>query len=433
MPNASDFVEVQQRNGEIAVSSGCPLWVGSMTQHSVDLLYPRFMHADRGIAWWPLRRSRALDIGLAAGAAMIDGPMTWLTAKDFVVSAPVVGAISILLGCTLVVRRRFPVVVALLCVAAGTAGAGMLSYLIAFYTVGAYVAARRTVLVTSVVAIAVFVAQPAPMLSHRDPFWILLLVGVVMVSPPVLLGLYMGARKQLIASLRERAARLEREQHLLAERARAEERTRIAREMHDVVANRVSVMVVQSGAVRAIAKRDPDKAAEAAAVIGEMGRQALDELRQVIGVLRLGEDAAPLRSPGLDDIDGLVGQSQAAGLEVTLTVRGDRRPLPAAVGRTAYRVVQEALTNVHKHAGAVTARVALHHLPDAIEIRVENDPPAVRPDHGLPSGGNGLVGLRERVTALGGLFEARSGAAGGYAVRAWVPLPAGAAIEPAER
>ncbi|MBC6462749.1 sensor histidine kinase [Actinomadura sp. HBU206391] len=387
------------------------------------------MHTDRGIAWWPRRRSRALDIGLAVSVAVFDGVATGFSAENFFLPGPAVGAISFLLGLCLVVRRRFPVSVATLCLVLGAvAGAGMLSYLIAFYTLGAYAVSRRVVLITSGVALVAFVAQPAPALEPDEPFWIAVVVGIVLVMPSVLLGLYMGARKQLIASLQERAARLEREQHLLAEGARAEERTRIAREMHDVVANRVSVMVVQAGAVRAIAKRDPERAAEAAAVIGDMGRQALDELRQVIGVLRLGEAAAPLPAPGLGDIRGLVGQSHAAGLDVTLTVKGDERPLPAAVAGTAYRVVQEALTNVHKHAGAVSARVDLDHLPDAIEVRVENDAPSIRPDHGLPSGGNGLVGLRERVTALGGVFEASAGTEGGYAVRARVPLPAGPAM-----
>jgi signal transduction histidine kinase len=390
------------------------------------------MHSDRGIAWWPRRRSRVLDIALAISAAVFDGTVSWFTTTEhFFLPGPVIGAVSLVLGMTLIVRRRFPVCVALLCVVVGAAtGAGILTYLIAFYTLGAYVASRRVVLITSGVAIVTFIAQPGPALGPHDPFWIVTVVGIVLVTPPVLLGLYMGTRKQLIASLQERAARLEREQHLLAERARAEERTRIAREMHDVVANRVSVMVVQSGAVRAIAKRDPERAAEAAGVIGDMGRQALDELRQVIGVLRLGEQAGPLPAPGLDDIRGLVGQSHAAGLEVTLTVRGDERPLPAAVAGAAYRVVQEALTNVHKHAGMVAARVALHHLPDAIEVRIENDPPSTRPDHGLPSGGNGLIGLRERVTALGGVFEASAGDGGGYAVLARVPLPAGPAMGP---
>ncbi|HEV7932072.1 MAG TPA: histidine kinase [Actinomadura sp.] len=382
------------------------------------------MHSDRGLAWWPQRRSRALDLGLALGVACFDGAVTWFT-KDFFVPGPVIGVAGLLLGLTLVVRRRFPVCVAMLCIVLGAGlGAGVLSYLIAFYTLGAYAASRRLVLVISGVAIVAFVAQPGPALRQEDPLWIRVAVGIALVAPLVLLGLYMGARKQLIASLEERAERLEREQHLLAERARAEERTRIAREMHDVVANRVSVMVVQSGAVRAMAKRDPDQAAEAAAVIGDMGRQALNELRQVIGVLRLGEGAAPPPSPGLEDIEGLVGQSHAAGLEITFTVEGDERPLPPAVAGTAYRVVQEALTNVHKHAGAVPARVALHHLPDAIEVRVENDAPSARPDHGLPSGGHGLIGLSERVTALGGVFEAGAGGGGGYAVRARVPLPA---------
>src|ERR1700754_4904929 len=244
----------------------------SLTPPVASLLYALFVHSDRGIAWWPRRRSRALDIALAVSAAVIDCAFAWFSTEGFFLPGPVVVAVSFLLGLCLVVRRRFPVSVAIVClVLAAAAGAGFLSYLIAFYTLGAYAVSRRVVLITGAAALLAFVVQPRPALSPEEPLWILLVVGTVLVTPPVLLGLYMGTRKQLIASLQERAARLEREQHLLAERARAEERTRIAREMHDVVANRVSVMVVQAGAVRAIAGRDPASAAEAAAVIGDMG------------------------------------------------------------------------------------------------------------------------------------------------------------------
>jgi signal transduction histidine kinase len=193
--------------------------------------------------------------------------------------------------------------------------------------------------------------------------------------------------------------------------------------MHDVVANRISVMVVHAGALKAIAGRDPVRAAETAGVIGDMGRQALEELRHVIGVLRQGEQALPQEAVTLAHVRELVGQSGAAGLRVDMSVSGEERPMPYAVGRTLYRLVQEALTNVHKHAGSADTRVSLGLLPEAIEVSVVNDPPTARPEHRLPSGGNGLVGLRERVHALGGSFEAGP-CEGGYAVRARLPLPA---------
>jgi signal transduction histidine kinase len=301
-------------------------------------------------------------------------------------------------------------------------GAGAFGTLVILYSLAAYTASRRTVVVIAVVGYVANLVLPGPT-AATESFLAQSIFGIAFVGVPVLLGLYMGARKQLLASLQERAARLEREQHLLAERARAEERTRIAREMHDVVANRISVMVVHAGALKAIAVRDPTRAAETAAVIGDMGRQALEELRHVVGVLRQGEKALPQEVVTLAHLRELVGQSGAAGLRVDLKVRGEERPMPPAVGRTVYRLVQEALTNVHKHAGAADTRVDLGLLPEAIEVEIANEPPTAGPEHRLPSGGNGLIGLRERVTALGGSFDAGP-RGGGYAVRARLPLPA---------
>ncbi|GAA2580370.1 histidine kinase [Actinomadura fulvescens] len=374
-------------------------------------------------ALWPTRRSRALDLSLAAGTAVFDGVWLWFAPQDFWLPAPVVSISSAILALGLVVRRRHPVGLALFMAVFGTlAGAGGLAPLIILYSLGAYAASRRTAIVITVVGYLCFLAFPGPT-AGGESFLALVTFGAAFTALPLVLGLYMGARKQLIASLQERTRRLEREVHLLAEKARAEERTRIAREMHDVVANRVSVMVVHAGALRAVAVRDPERAAETAAVIGDMGRQALDELRQVIGVLRQGEQALPQSSPTLDDLRALVGQSTSAGLNADLRVHGEVRPMPPAIGRTVYRLVQESLTNVHKHAGDADTKIGLLLLPEAVEVEIENAPPNGRPQHGLPSGGNGLVGLRERVVALGGTFDAGPCENGGYAVRARLPLP----------
>lgn len=374
-------------------------------------------------AAWPTRSSRALDVFIALALAVGDGVFMWFADQEFWLPPTVTSAASVVLGLAVVVRRVFPLHLALFALVFGTAfGAGAFAALVILYSLAAYTASRRTVVTIAVVSYITSLAFPAPT-AAKEPFLAQAIFGVAFIAVPVLLGLYMGARKQLVVSLQERAARLEREQHLLAERARGEERTRIAREMHDVVANRISVMVVHAGALKATAVRDPVRAAETATVIGDMGRQALDELRHVIGVLRQGEEALPQEAVTLAHVRELVGQSGAAGLRVDLSIRGDERPMPAAVGRTVYRLVQEALTNVHKHAGAADTRVGLDLLPEAIEVEVANDPPTARPEHRLPSGGNGLVGLRERVTALGGSFEAGP-RRGGYAVRARIPLPA---------
>ncbi|MEU9845031.1 histidine kinase, partial [Actinomadura sp. NPDC048032] len=372
---------------------------------------------------WPTRRSRAFDIAIAVSFAVLDGVFLWFADQKFWLPPPVVSACSVVLGLALIVRRSHPVGLAVFAVVYGTVtGAGAFSTLIVLYSLAAYTASRRTVVAIALGGYVASLVFPAPT-AATESFLAQSIFGIAFVGVPVLLGLYMGARKQLLASLQERAARLEREQHLLAERARGEERTRIAREMHDVVANRISVMVVHAGALKAIAVRDPARAAETASVIGDMGRQALEELRHVVGVLRQGEEALPQQVVTLAHLRELVGQSGAAGLRVDLTIRGEERPMPAAVGRTVYRLVQEALTNVHKHAGAAATRVELGLLPEAVEVEIANEPPTAGPEHRLPSGGNGLVGLRERVTALGGSFDAGP-RAGGYAVRARLPLPA---------
>ncbi|WP_328593586.1 sensor histidine kinase [Actinomadura macrotermitis] len=365
-----------------------------------------------------------LDVSLAAGFAVLDAAFLYLAYRHFWFPREVVAASGAVGALALVVRRRHPVGLAVFNVVfVAVTGGGGFAALVVLYSLGAYAASRRTVLAVAAFGYAVALGLPGAT-DQDSSFLAKSIFALAFTVLPVVLGLYMGARKQLVASLQERAARLEREQGLLTERARAEERTRIAREMHDVVANRVSVMVVHAGALKATVARDPARAAETAAVIGDMGRQALEELRQVIGVLRQGEETLPAEAPTLADVHELIGQSRAAGLRVDVEVTGEESPMPAAVGRTVYRIVQEALTNVHKHAGDADTRVGLGLLPGAVEIEITNRPPAAAPRHGLPSGGNGLVGLRERVTALGGRLEAGPTPPGGYTVRARLPLPA---------
>lgn len=229
-----------------------------------------------------------------------------------------------------------------------------------------------------------------------------------------------------------------------AERARMEERTRIAREMHDVVAHRVSLMVVHAAALEAVALKDPQKAAVNAGMLGDMGRQALNELRQMLGVLRTPPVSTPVPvsapllalgdgggvdgdddGPCLEELEVLVEESRAVGMSVDFTVEGAKRPVAALVQTTVYRVVQEALTNVHKHAPGAKAQVRLAYREDEVAVLVLNGPPDGGSDVRLPSGGNGLLGMRERVTALGGGFAAGATGEGGFRVSALVPARAG--------
>ncbi|MEU7919967.1 sensor histidine kinase [Micromonospora zamorensis] len=243
-----------------------------------------------------------------------------------------------------------------------------------------------------------------------------LLLAACLVGLPLVFGLWVRARRDTLAALRDRAERLEREQEARADRARAEERTRIAREMHDVVAHRVSLMVVHAGALEVTAA-DP-ATVEAAALIRTTGRQALTDLREVLGVLRqAGPAVVPER--GIDALDELIGESRAAGLRVSRRDEGVPTALPATLGRTAYRVVREALTNVRKHAADAETVVGLHYLPDGLEVMVRNGPS--EGGAALPGAGQGLLGLRERVELLGGRLEARP-VDGGFLVWALIPL-----------
>ncbi|GAA4497755.1 histidine kinase [Actinoallomurus oryzae] len=245
----------------------------------------------------------------------------------------------------------------------------------------------------------------------------------VLVGLPLATGLWVNARRLAFAALRERARRLEREQVARDEQARAQERTRVAREMHDVVAHRVSLMVLHAGALEVGA--GDERTAEAAALIRGIGREALSDLRNVLGVLRspyAGDATVP--QPTLSDLDRLLDQTRSLGIRVTRRDEGEVRALPDLVERTAYRVVQEALTNVHKHAGGAPTEVALRYLPDEIEVAVCNDP-GDGPDDPLPGAGLGLSGLRERVGLLGGAFEACPRPDGGFEMIARLPAEGG--------
>jgi signal transduction histidine kinase len=251
------------------------------------------------------------------------------------------------------------------------------------------------------------------------------MVAVLVVAVPVLLGLWIGSRRALVRQLRHEAERLQREQALRAEQATALERARIARELHDVVAHRVGLMVLQAGALE-VSLTDPD-AARQAGLVRQTGREALQELRHILGVLRDREDGAPLDpQPTLADLDRLAQQSRETGMEVLVAVAGDRRRLPAMVERTAYRLVQEALTNVHKHATDATTEVDVRYGRDRLEVTVRNARPANGPHPGLAvaGGGHGLLGLRERVALLGGTFRAGPRLDGGFEVSASIPAEA---------
>jgi signal transduction histidine kinase len=239
---------------------------------------------------------------------------------------------------------------------------------------------------------------------------------------PGAIGAWVRARADLMTALTERAERAEAERELMARQAIAGERARIAREMHDAVGHRVSLMVLQAGAIE-MAAADQERVEQLACHVQLAGRQALDELRQAVGVLRAGEDdGAPLTpQPGLDDLEQLVKEWRTAGMSVDLHRAGaDALPIGAAVSRAAYRIVQEALTNAGKHAPGAQVTVEIGREPGRLVVRVLNGPPA-QPITAGNGGGFGLVGLRERARTVDGSLRAEPRLDGGFLVEAVLP------------
>ncbi|ANJ07927.1 histidine kinase [Streptomyces parvulus] len=423
--------------------------------------------ARGGPWWWDRRRGAVLDVSLGAVSALECAAEGVPFARDAGVPLAVGVVFGLLAGSVLVVRRKWPIAVVLVAIAVTPAEMGFLMGVVGLYTLAASELPRRIIgslagmsLLGTLIVTFVRLRQDMARDGVDLGDWFLPFASIAtslgLTAPPLLLGLYVGQRRRLMESLRERADSLERELQLLAERAeeraqwaRGEERTRIAREMHDVVAHRVSLMVVHAAALQAVARKDPEKAVKNAALVGDMGRQALTELREMLGVLRSGGEGAraerasvPLAAVGvaaaaaasraaedgesegpcLAELDELVGQSEAAGMVVDLSVEGEVRVYAAEVESTAFRVVQEALTNVHKHAAGAKTYVRLAHRVSEIAMQVENEPPPeAAASARLPSGGNGLVGMKERVAALGGVFVSGPTDAGGFRVSAVIP------------
>lgn len=252
-----------------------------------------------------------------------------------------------------------------------------------------------------------------------------LFILVVLVGGSWALGDNRRTRRAYIASVVERAQRLEREREEKAARAVLDERARIARELHDAVAHHVSAIAVTAGAAEEVAEQDPARARDALRAIQATSRDALAEMRALVGVLSPdgGADLAP--QPGLGDVDRLVAQTRTAGLPVTLRVEGTPRRLPEAVDLSAYRILQEALTNTLKHAAGARAEVVVRYLDSDIELEVTDDGHGVAASTTVeeaPHAGRGLIGMRERVALFHGELVAGPDPRGGFLVRARLPL-----------
>ncbi|WP_448626100.1 sensor histidine kinase [Geodermatophilus sp. URMC 64] len=371
---------------------------------------------------WPGLRTRSIwfEAGLALLSTSVVAVGAAAPEPQLLPDVPLVvlGVLQTL--ALLLFRRRAPLVPFVLSAVLAVVSAPLtVALLITAYAVGRYTP-RWPLRIGAAVVGAVAVVQPWA-LSGLDQWIGSIGAAALVIVLPGAVGIWQRTRALLLVALRERAERAEAERELLARDAVLTERTRIAREMHDAVGHRVSLMVLQAGAIE-MAAGDRDRVEQLAGNVQAAGRQALEELRQMVGVLRAGEvdDAAPLGpQPELADLPRLVAQSREAGMPVELTGCTDAAVDPV-VGRAAYRIVQEALTNAGKHAPGSAVTVTVERPDGALTVRVVNGPPA-GPVGEAAGGGFGLVGLGERVRTLGGRLTAEPRLDGGFTVEAVLP------------
>ena len=379
---------------------------------------PRYVARVRG-RWFALP-SRLGDLVLAVGLALLALVEIWWPG-GFVATGPIEGDKTVLIPTALAMtlplalRRRWPLATVLVVFAAAALQellttppdglSGVIAVLVAAYSVAAY--SERWSAAAGLV-VAILLVLPA---GAGDAAFAFVLIGGAWGA-----GRFVRRQNLLLDALaREQAAR---------ERAAiADERARLARELHDVVAHSVTTMVVQAEAGESLLARDPERAREAFVSITSSGRQALAELRRMLGLLRSADGERALGpQPGLAQLQALVEEMRDIGLPVELTIEGQTRPLPAGIDLSAYRIVQEALTNTLKHAGPAWARVTVRYRTDDVELEMLDD--GRRSTNGS-QGGHGIAGMSERVQLYGGTLETGRRDDGGFTVRA--RLPAGTA------
>jgi len=295
--------------------------------------------------------------------------------------------------------------------------AGLLPLLVLTYSVAVYAGREEALagLVVAGVTIGLLTARIPEMQTTGE-----MLFGTVVILGTWLLGQIAHRRERQVEQLADRAVKLEQERDEQTRTAIAEERARIARELHDVVAHSVSVMVVQAGAARVMLDASPDRAQETLRSIEGTGREALAELRRLLGLLRSEADGVNLApQPRMSGVDALIAQFRDTGLAVDLRIEGAPHPMTAGLELTAYRIIQEALTNVLKHAKGASAAVCVRYEPGSIRLQIEDD--GLRRD-AVERPGHGLIGMRERVTLYGGRLDAGPQVRGGYRVSACLPI-----------
>jgi len=369
--------------------------------------------------------------GVLAVAATAVGFATLATVLPFDPGSPRAWAAYLLLAAhtlPIAVRRRFPVPALAWALATGVGFAALglslvaLSFtiLIYVYTVAAH-RPRRVSLAglaaTEAVLLLVWLVNPGAIGDGGT----VVIDGLIMAAA-WWLGDGARRRQEAIVTAQQRAAELELAREELARRAVTEERLRIARELHDVVAHSMSIIAVQSGVGAHVLDSQPEEARKALVAVEATSRQALAEMRRLLGVLR--QEAEPRGSlapaPGLAEVEALAAEVARAGVRVEVRIEGTPAALPAGLDLSAYRIVQEALTNVVRHAGPATARVAVRYAPDRVAVEVVDD--GRGGDPGRDHGGHGIAGMRERAALYGGTLEAGPLAGGGFRVAATLPL-----------
>jgi signal transduction histidine kinase len=388
------------------------------------------------MARWPalIRRARRpgplfWDVALAIALAAVSlATISDTSAEDASRSAPdrPLGiVIPLTLAATLpaALRRRYPIQVLATTLAAALAMEVLYNSfqfagaLVAIYTVGAHVARPTSVYVAA--ATALFLA--ASSLGEHHLGRVELGLAYAVFAAAWLLGDNLRTRRAYLRALEERAAQLEREREENARRAAAEEQARIARELHDIIAHNVSVMTVQAAAAGDVFDTQPGRAREALGSIESTGREALTELRRLLGNVRAREGSSSLApQPGLARLDALIEQVRSAGVAVEVTVEGESRELPPGLDLSAYRIVQEALTNTLKHAHASRANVLVRYGTEALDVGIVDDGRGATDDGA--ERGHGIIGMRERAALFGGHLWVGPAPGGGFAVHAHIPL-----------
>src|SRR3954471_12750745 len=378
------------------------------------------------VAAWPVgwRPSRA-DLALA----VLVGLVGLQSASDADGLKDPARAVIGLIECTalpLAVRSLWPLPVLGITLVAAVAGDLLFGgLLLAGPVIALYTVARRhdrRVSSAAAAVTAVGLAVPAASRAAENPLFAMVIYLVLVAAWAI--GDNVRRRHAYLRRVQAREAAIEEEQQERARVAVAEERARIARELHDVISHNVSVMVLQAAAGADVFATHPERSREALGAIEAAGREALAELRRLLSVVDApaGDGAGLAPPPGLTRLPELVERVRATGLDVCLTVTGDDRALPAGIDLSAYRIVQEALTNTLKHGHAATARVDLRFGEEMLDVEIVDDGTAAAGAGGLPGRGHGLIGMRERAAVFGGELQAGPRSGGGFAVRATIPL-----------